>query len=266
MAMLNGIAREFLQRPLLMLFFQVSFASIVAAVALRTELTFDMTKKLCVVPLSFLLVMFCEYHLVQHSNMETVLVLRSTVPVVLSIVLLNKKSRPYVCICTIGIVASFRMHMAIETAPVLWVVAWFASFMFHQVHTKHVVDTAVGMTTWSMVWFINTTQVFILTPLPIVFEEKIVINGTTVISLMISTCVVHLATSYSSFRFRREVNDTVTFVVVGNTCQLFSSMYLNHDTSMSAFTSLVTCTALTCVVFIMDRRQEAKQDKIVHVV
>ena len=144
-----------------------------------------MLQKFWLVPVTFMISIFCNIKILSYTNVGTFIALRSSTPLVLAI--LDKKfagrTTPprQAWVSIVGVLLSSMLYIQIEGASVStdsfsWIIIWYATFCFDQMYTKHVVDTVV-MTTWDRVWYTNTVPLVILFPLIFIVEDDIVINS-----------------------------------------------------------------------------------------
>lgn len=235
MLVMNKLTIEYFRRPLLLLIFQLSFVSIVMTLLYNlkvihlSELSLDVLKKFWVVPIAFLLTLFCNIQILKHSNVETFIVLRASTPIILSILDVQFMGRrlPHLrsWVSILGVFIFACVYVYLENAKltsdsIFWLVCWYCMFCFDQIYIKHVVDT-VKMTMWDRVWYTNTIPIFILTPAAFIMEEPIVVSDPLVFVYVGITCVLGILISYASFSVRRQVSST-QFTVIGNACKLIT--------------------------------------------
>lgn len=258
MLVMNKLTIEYFQRPILLLLFQLSFVSVVVTVMFHlkfihlSDLSFDVLKRFWVVPIAFLMTLFCNIQILKHSNVETFIVLRASTPIILSLLdvqflgrrLPHKKS----WVSIIGVLIFACVYVYYENAKltsdsIFWLVCWYLMFCFDQIYIKHIVDT-VKMTMWDRVWYTNTIPIFILAPAAFALEEPITVSDPTVFVYIASTCLIGILISYSSFLVRKSVAAT-TFTVIGNTCKLITVIinYVIWDKHASpyAIVALLIC-------------------------
>lgn len=261
MLLINKIAINTLQRPLMLLYLQLSFASMAVTLAhdlkvIRlTTPSMDILKKFWLVPVMFLISIFCNIMILSHTNIETFIVLRASTPIVISILdvqFLGKAlpdRRSWVSIIGVFICALF--YVSIEKSQftvdsIFWLVSWYCVFCFDQIYIKHVCET-VQMTSWDRVWYTNTVPVVILFPLVLFIEDNVTINVDDIqenVSVVFSSCVMGVLMSYASFWARKEMSATA-FSVIGNVCKVVSILlnyfvWDNHA-SLSGIAALMGC-------------------------
>lgn len=100
----------------------------------------------------------------QNSNVETFIVVRSSTPIVVSIceyVFLKRalpNLRGWLCLvllfgCTLGYVLSDYAFIPIQTH--FWILLWYLAFTVDMIYIKHVINTQ-PMSNWGRVYYTNT--------------------------------------------------------------------------------------------------------------
>lgn len=261
MLVINKVAISFFQRPLLLLFIQLTFSSLVVLIGndmgvLSVDgIKKNTLKRFWLVPLTFLFSIFCNIKILEHTNVETFIVIRSSTPIVMSILdvqFLRRKlptKRSWLSIITVFIfsicfIMSESKSFTIDSTK--WLFLWYANFCFDQIYIKHVVDT-VKMTMWDRVLYTNLVPIFILSPLVLVFEDKIELERSEapfVFMVIFSSCLMGVIMSYTSFWTRKQVSAT-KFTVIGNACKFITIainffIWENHATPIGIL-SLIVC-------------------------
>lgn len=275
MLVMNKVAISVFERPLLLLFIQLSFTSLTVLIGGELKV-FSLTgfnketlKKFWLVPLTFLLSIFSNIKILQHTNVETFIVLRASTPLIMSILdvqFLNRRlpsKRSWGSIVTVFIFATLYVILeskTLTTDSMLWVVIWYANFCFDQIYIKHVVDT-VKMTLWDRVLYTNYIPTIILSPALFLFEDPIEIEKSDLLhisTIIFSTCALGLMMSYTSFWTRKQVSAT-TFTVIGNVCK-FLTITINYFIWEHHATSYGIMALSVCVIA-SSFYQQAEYDK-----
>lgn len=261
MLVLNKVAISVFQRPLLLLFTQLSFTTLVVLVSKEfgmlkiSELSRDTLRRFWLVPITFLFSIFCNIKILEHTNVETFIVLRASTPLVMSILdvqFLKRRlptKRSWFSIVTVFIFAVSYVRFESKSFTIdsiNWLLLWYVNFCFDQIYIKHVVDT-VKMTMWDRVLYTNMIPALILSPLVLMFEEVIeleISEAPYIIGVVISSCFMSVLISYTSFWARKQVSAT-TFTVIGNVCKFLTitinyMIWDNHATGFGIL-SLVVC-------------------------
>ena len=258
MLVLNKLAIEYFRRPMLLLMFQLSFVSVVLTILCNLKaihlspLSLDTLKQFWVVPLAFLMTLFCNIQILNHSNVETFIVLRASTPIILSILDVQFFSRrlpqtkswiSIFCVFVFACSYVYYENKKLTSDSVFWLASWYAMFCFDQIYIKHIVDT-VKMTMWDRVWYTNTIPIFIIPPIALLYEEPIVVSDINVFVYIAATCLVGVMISYYSFVVRKSVSAT-TFTVIGNACKIITVVInfviWDKHASPYAIVSLLAC-------------------------
>jgi solute carrier family 35 protein len=243
MLVLNKVAISVFQRPLLLLFTQLSFTTVFVLISKEcgfinfSELNRDTLRRFWLVPVTFLFSIFCNIKILENTNVETFIVLRTSTPLIMSILdvqFLNRRlpsKRSWISLITVFIFAILYVRFENKTfnvKSIIWLSLWYVNFCFDQIYIKHVVDT-VKMTMWGRVLYTNIISTFLLSPLVLLFEEPIELDqheAPFIIGVVGSTCFMSVLISYTSFWARKQVSAT-TFTVIGNICK-FLTIAINY--------------------------------------
>ena len=240
MLIMNKLTIDFFPRPLLLLLFQTSFVMIVLNILSDykyiklTEFSMDVLKRFWIVPVAFLMTLFCNTQILKHTNVETFFVLRASTPFVLLILdvhFLGRRLPSMQSWCSvIGVFAFACCYVYYENAELtsdslFWLFGWYVVFCFEQIYTKYIIDTVI-MTTWDRVMYSNTIIVLILIPAVLILEDSINVNDPYVFVFIFVTCVIGVPMSYFAFTVRQSVPAT-TFTVVDNVSKLITEVGLS---------------------------------------
>lgn len=278
MLVTNKLTVEYFRSPILLLIFQLSFASVFLSLMSHlnyiklTEPSLDVLKQFWLVPIAFLMTLFCNIQILAHSNVETFIVLRASTPIVLSVLdvqFLGRKlpnRRSWVSIFGVFFFSCIYVYYEkaqLTSDSVFWLVSWYCIFCFDQIYIKHVVDT-VKMTMWDRVWYTNTIPVFILAPVALFHEEPVVVNDPYIFVFIAITCVIGVSMSFYSFTLRRVVSATA-FTIIGNTCKLIT-IIVNYfiwekHASLEAIGALLMCIGFSSYYQQADMDKEGKDQK-----
>lgn len=240
MLILNKMALANFNSPagllIIQLWFSACFVFILgrSGVVEMNELSYKTANKFKLVPLSFLLILYANMKILQHSNVETFIIIRASTTVIMSILdveFLNRQlptlkswvSIVGVLLCTIGY--GLAEHTDLTSDSLLWIVIWYSLFCFDQIYIKHVVDTFKSMNRWDMVFYNNSIPLLLLVPFYALTENSIKITETGLFFIILS-CLCGTALSFCGFWARKEVSAT-KFTVIGNVCK-FLTILLNY--------------------------------------
>jgi len=196
-------------------------------------LSWNKVSRFWLVPVAFLMTVFANIKILQHSNVETFIVFRASTPLILSILdamllgreLPSRKS----WVCLFGLLAGAISYMHFERGTMtatsyFWVVCWYIVFCFDQLFIKHVTDT-VKMTTWGRVYYTNMIPVvplFFIMYFSGEFDSLAGFDFTVASkSWLLISCVCGIAISYFAFLARAAISATY-FTVIGNTCKVIT--------------------------------------------
>ncbi|GBG23998.1 GDP-fucose transporter 1 [Hondaea fermentalgiana] len=234
-------------------------------------LSVDKVRKFWIVPVAFLMTVFANIKILQHSNVETFITFRASTPIIISVLdwalmgreLPSRKS----WVCLFGLLVGALMYLYFEKGSMtatsyFWVAAWYCIFVFDQIFIKHITNT-VKMTTWGRVYYTNALPV-----IPLFFIMYFTGEFEKLSSMEISlhsqfwllvSCACGVAISYFAFLARAAVSAT-SFTVLGNTCKVITVslnilIWDNHATA-EGIMSLFMC--LVCAFFYEQAPKRAK--------
>lgn len=240
MLILNKMALANFNSPAGLLIIQLWFSACFVYILGRSgvielnELSYKTANEFKLVPLSFLLILYANMKILQHSNVETFIIIRASTTVIMSILdveFLNRQLpslKSWVSIigvlaCTIGY--GFAEHTDLTSDSLIWIVIWYSLFCFDQIYIKHVVDTFTSMNRWDMVFYNNSIPLLLLVPFFIFTEDSINISDYGLFFIILS-CFCGITLSFCGFWTRKEVSAT-KFTVIGNVCK-FLTILLNY--------------------------------------
>lgn len=239
MLLVNKLAVHHLPTPAFVLFCQLFASGAFTWMAGQAgmidvdPLSFDKVKRFGIVPIAFLMTVFANIKILQHSNVETFIVFRASTPLILSFLdylllgreLPSKKS----WVALFGLLAGALSYMHFEQGSMtadsyFWVFCWYVVFTFDQVYIKHITNT-VKMTTWGRVYYTNMLPVvplFIIMYSQGEFDSLATFQFTLASkSWLLISCACGVAISYFAFLARAAISATY-FTVVGNTCKVIT--------------------------------------------
>ena len=257
MLIANKMTVHFLPSASFILFLQVCFTAVMIAFLScigLVELSFAKRDAMRFFPVAvgILSCMYFNMRVLEHSNVETFIVFRSTTPFVIGTLewlLLDRlfpKAQSLVAmfVVTCGCVAYAMLDASFRVDAYLWVAGWYAVFCFDQLYIKHAVDTS-EIENWTRVFLANGWAALLLVPLVAINppSAKRLHVMEVQISLVVS-CLIGFAISYFAFACRSQVSAT-TFSVVGNACKLLTILlnYLiwEHHASVEGIAALCVC-------------------------
>jgi len=187
-------------------------------------------KRFVVVVALFVLTLFASMKSLQHANVDTVICLRMTAPLILSFLdyfFLGRSLPSFTSLFSLmAVTVSFSIFFAsgIESnaTAVTWLSIWYAGLLFESVYVKHVV-TQQKLTTFSQSFYQNVLSIPPLVIL-VASTEHGNLNSIQNCSYscqltILSSCILGLGMSFLSFLLRKLVSAT-SFTMVGNICKL----------------------------------------------
>lgn len=241
MLVVNKVAVTFVPAPAFVLFCQLASAAVSVFLAAgigmveSNKLEWEKVKAFVFVVVAFVGATFTNMKTLQYSNVETFIVFRSSTPLLISFCdyfflgrqLPSRRSWLSLLGLLFGAILYVKYDSAFDVRAYFWVAAWFAVFTFDQVYIKFVCDT-VQMTSWGRVYYTNLLSCFPVLALAFAFQEIDTIAGkdqlnfvwdNTTIGVLLLSCAVGIAMSYSAFLLRALVSAT-SFTVVGIMCKI----------------------------------------------
>ena len=236
MLVINKVTVMLVPAPSTVLIAQLLTASVsihgmhVAGIIEANKLEKENVKPYLIVAVAFLGALFTNVKVLQHANVETFIVFRSSTPVLIAILdyfFLGRKLpnlRSWLSLCAIIFGATFYMYTDsnFQARAYWWVAAWYLVFCFDQIYIKHVVDT-VKLTVWGRAYYTNTLALF---PALLCYiftdEHKILAHyswNLPAAATLATSCAAGILMSYSSFWLRGLVSAT-TFTVIGTMCKI----------------------------------------------
>lgn len=278
----NKLAITVFPSALILLFCQLAFSSLAVSVAndigviQLSTLNWETLKKFWLVPTCFMFSLFCNIQILAHTNVETFIALRSSTPIILSLLdvqflgrmLPTRKSWGAI----LGVMGSALLYIYFENSTLttdskFWLVMWYVTHCFDQIYVKHVIET-VHMTMWDRVWYNNTVPLIILFPIILLFEKPLEIDQeklfTPVLSTVFASCLLGVSMSYATFRARHELSAT-NFAIVGNACKfltiLFNFWLWNKHATPKGILALVACVGFSILYEQSPMDKEGKDKK-----
>lgn len=241
MLLVNKVAVTYLPAPstvmLLQLLSSAAAVRIFAAfgVVQAEKLEWEKAKHFMIVALAFLGTLYTNMKCLQHANVETFIVFRSSTPIITSVcdyLFLGRNmpnARGWLSLLVIlsGAVGYVQCDAGFEVKAYYWVAAWYVVFIFDQLYIKFVCDT-VPMSSWGRVYYTNflaTAPIFLL---GLMTREDAVLKDfkwsvRSFLALSVS-CAAGVGMSYSAFLLRAMVSATY-FTVVGIMCKVLTVIF-----------------------------------------
>lgn len=241
MLIVNKLAIFFTDDPALVLLLQ--FASCAAAMRVAgavglcevEPLTFTGVRNFGLVAAALLGTMFMNMKVLQHTNVDTLILFRSFTPVLtvpLEKLLLGREFPDNFSLCTLlGVCVGTAYYVnvereAIEGEAYLWLAAWLVMILLDTLFVKHVLNT-VSMSTFTRSYYLNALGVF---PLSIALAARgqgsipaLFLGAFDKVTLCVVgvSCFIGTALSHFAMHLRAQVSGTA-FLVVGHSCKIIT--------------------------------------------
>lgn len=267
MLMVNKLSVHYLPKPGIVLLIQflssAMFAFIIGAsgVAEVDNLTWEKVQNFWPAVLAQLATIFSGVKALQYSNVETFVVFRASVPLVLSFLdykFLGRElpgTRSALCLggLLLGTAIYTITDSQFEVHGYKWIGIWYIAFAFDQAYLKHVVQT-VPMTAFGGVYYQNALGSVGLLALCIVTNEFHDVDVTSwnamVWGPLLTSCLLGMGLSTFAYRVRAMTSATA-FAILGNVCKivtvLLNWMIWDKHCSPTGLAGLLLC--LACAYF-----------------
>lgn len=272
MLLANKLAVHYVPAPSFVLWCQLAGSALIVYLASKLgyiaidKLELSSMGQFLFVPFAFLGTIFANIKILQHANVETFIVFRTSTPLLVSVAdyLFLGRHLPdcrgltsllSILGAAIGYVyfdykSQTKEDKGFDSTAYFWVFMWYVIFSFDQIFIKHAI-TKVKMTTWSRVFYTNLIASFPL--LVAIFltgefskvQKVLSQNVSSLMSFELSSCLpllflllsiaIGCSIAFFSFRARAAVSATY-FTVVGNACKILTvviniMMWNNHATA-----------------------------------
>jgi len=236
MLIINKLAITFLPAPSLVLLSQLIFAALAirglsfAGVIEAEQLEINKVKPFLLVALAFLGALYTNVKTLQHANVETFVVFRSSTPCLIAVLdyiflgrqLPNTRSWGSLGLTVSGAVIYVLYDSNFEVKAYGWVLAWYVVFAFDQIYIKYAVDQS-SLSVWGRTYYTNALAVPPVFALALLTREDKFLrtftwNWSSIVALTAS-CIAGVLMSYSAFLLRGLISAT-SFTVVGTMCKI----------------------------------------------
>ena len=259
--LVNKVILQLWRAPAGLLFCQCTFTT--TAVICLSKLGFvdsicfltrDNLTIFSIVVVTFTGTLFANAKSLQYANVDAVICLRLTAPLLLSVLefvclgreLPARKSM----VGLIGIASSFALYLyydlhSLEKLGMIWLMVWYSGTIFESIYVKYVVMSTT-LSTWEQTLYQN------LLALPILFLVALANERTeaakhvpvTIVVLLVFSCFLGFGMSFFSFYLRKELSAT-TFTMVGNLCKVLTvaanSLVWTQHASPIGVASVILC-------------------------
>lgn len=208
--------------------------------------------------IAFLLCLVANIKVLQISNVETIIVFRSTTPLLIGLcewLWLGRQLpslRSWAALGALFVFSGLYAYLDAELSVGVysWVAAWYVLFCFNQLYVKLVTDEVAVITNWERVLYLNAWTAGCLVTYEFLFDFRAVMHlhkhlrdvGT--VSCVILSCVMAVVMSYLTMACRKAISATA-FTVVGNVCKVItifaSAVIWGEHVTAYGMVSLLAC-------------------------
>jgi solute carrier family 35 protein len=216
--LLNKLAIHHLQAPSIILTLQLFSCAVsvraagAAGYCVVDELEWGKIRAFGTASFTFVILIFTNIKTLQHANVETFIVFRTSTPVLISVgewMFLGRElptARNWVCLVLLvgGASAYVATDQAFDPyAGYRWVTLWYVVFVFDQLYIKHVISTVPMASNWGRVYYNNLLALAPLLATGAVTDELTVFrqhSSAVGLGWCMASCVAGTGMSYFSFR------------------------------------------------------------------
>ena len=238
MLMANKLAVSYVPAPATVLFIQFATSALFAKVMECCgnevdKLEWSKVKAFILVVITQIGTIFSGMKALQYCNVETFIVFRASMPVVLCVLdyLFLGRTLPGLrsAFCLLGLVAGAGGYALTESGfevkGYVWIAIWYVIFCIDFAYIKHVVQS-VKMTTYGRVYYQNFLGSFGFIIVMLVSQEYNTIDLEAIltwkpIALVTLTCFLGMGMSTFSYRLRAMVSSTY-MAIIGNMCKVIT--------------------------------------------
>lgn len=207
---------------------------------------------------AFLLCLMANIKVLQNSNVETIIVFRSTTPLLIALCewsCLGRQLpslRSWAALSALFVFSGLYAWLDAELSVGVysWVASWYLLFCFNQLYVKAVTDEVEVVTNWERVLYLNAWATAILVTGELLFDFRALVHlprhfrdvGT--VSCVILSCAMAVVMSYLTMACRKAISATA-FTVVGNVCKVItivaSAAVWGQHVTVYGMASLLAC-------------------------
>jgi solute carrier family 35 protein len=267
MLMANKLAVSFVPAPATLLLIQFATSAIFAKVMgccgnEVDKLEWDKVKKFLLVVVTQIGTIFSGMKALQYCNVETFIVFRASMPVVLSVVdyvflgrsLPTLRSGFMLLGLLLGAVGYALTESGFEVKGYMWIGIWYVIFCIDFAYIKFVVEN-VKMSTYGRVYYQNFLGSFGFIPIILATQEWNSLNAGMLtdwkpVALVLTTCFLGMGMSTLSYRLRAMVSSTY-MAIVGNICKVITVIinFFIWDKHANMYGMIALAVCLVCAYF-----------------
>lgn len=266
MLMANKLAVEFVPLPATVLFVQFAtsalFAKVMGCCGNEVDaIEWTKVKKFILVVITQIGTIFSGMKALQYCNVETFIVFRASMPVVLSVLdyLFLGRTLPSLrsAICLLGLLCGAAGYALTEDGfkvkGYMWIAIWYVIFCVDFAYIKHVVQS-VKMTTYGRVYYQNFLGSFGFIVMILATQEYNAFDTSMLtpksMGIIALTCVLGMGMSTFSYRLRAMVSSTY-MAIIGNMCKVITVIinFFLWDKHANAYGFAALGLCLVCAYF-----------------
>jgi GDP-mannose transporter len=266
MLMANKLAVSFVPAPATVLFIQFSTSAIFAKVMELCgnevdALEWTKIKKFILVVVTQIGTIFSGMKALQYCNVETFIVFRASMPVILSVLdyLFLGRTLPSLrsAFCLLGLLVGATSYAltenGFEVKGYMWIAIWYVVFCIDFAYIKHVVQS-VKMTTYGRVYYQNFLGSFGFLFMILATQEFNLLDESMLefkpVALVILTCFLGMGMSTFSYRLRAMVSSTY-MAIIGNMCKVITIIinFFIWDKHANAYGFISLALCMLCAYF-----------------
>lgn len=264
MLMVNKLSVHFLPKPGIVLFLQFAFSAVCAwaigasGTAEVDALEWAKIRKFWPAVCAQIATVFTGMKALQYSNVETFIVFRASMPIVLCILdflflgreLPSKRSAACLAGMLLGASIYTLTDSALEVRAYFWIAIWYSALCFDFTYMKYIVSN-VPMTTYGRVYYQNSLGSVGLFIMAVLFGELGELNpvawGTGAWVAIIVGCMLGMGMSTFSYRLRAMTSST-QMAIIGNVCKVLTvvinfAIWDKHASPAGLFSLLICLVA-----------------------
>lgn len=257
----NKLSIGLLPNAGIVLTYQVVVTAVVSAILLlrgQHLVSFPHFLKYCVPAIAFLLCLVANIEVLQGSNVETIIVFRSTTPLLICLCewsCLGRRLpsvRSWLSLVALLVFSGVYAWTDAELSMGVysWITTWYFLFCFNQLYVKLVTDEVPVSSNWERVFYMNAWAAGFLIAYELVFDFRAFVHSRKYFlkletaACVLLSCAMAVAMSYLTMACRRAISATA-FTVVGNVCKIItivaSAIVWGQHVTLFGMAALLAC-------------------------
>ena len=208
--------------------------------------------------IAFLSCLVANIEVLRDSNVEIIIVFRSTTPLLISLcewLCLGRQLpslRSWAALSALFVFSGMYAWTDAEPSVGVYssVAAWYFIFCFNQLYVKFVTDDVPVKSNWEAVFYMNVWAMLFLISYEIIFDFHTIMhsrkyfNHVETVGCVALSCAMAVLMSYLTMACRKAVSATA-FTVVGNVCKVItivvSALIWGQHVTLFGTASLLAC-------------------------